>query len=614
MELSSAKLKWENGSPQSMTFGDIYFSKEGGIAETHAVFLAANQLAERLAARPDKLTIGETGFGTGLNLLCLLALWQSHPAPRPKLHFITTELYPLSPADMVQAHQAWPELAALSEMLRAVYPPAIAGAHRRYLFEGAVCVDFLWGDAAEKLSAYHPIDAAPVDCWFLDGFSPALNPDMWTPNLFEALAGLSHAGTTLSSFTVAGDVRRGLGNVGFTVTKQAGYGRKREMLTAVFEPEKATHTPPPLVNIHQQTGPIVVVGAGIAGVATAWQLARQLAPKGQNVCLIDRGAQACQAASSSPASAFTPFFQTEWTPRARLLMAGFLTTEHILAELRAKGHSFEAHQNGMVMLDMAAKNKRCQRFSDWQHSLDVPAPYRQTLSVEAVQALTGADLPYAGWLYPQAGWLCLSQLAQAMLADAGEKIDCHFATEVTALHHENGQWHLALTSLSDGQKMTMPASRVVLCQAYDAAALIPELSLTKVHGQILQLEKPAGLRDLTLPLNCGFTLLPDTQGRLHWGASFRHKISSPEILPEETEHLLAAFHDCFDFLPEAERAAVTQNAKIDIWAGLRCTHPSRMPLIGSVPNQPAGLYVNLAHGARGSLTGALMMPASLYAH
>ncbi len=614
MELSSAKLKWENGSPESETFGDVYFSNEGGPAETQAIFLAANQIGARLAACPTQLTIGETGFGTGLNLLCLLALWQSQPAPRPKLHFITTELYPLSPADMAQAHQAWPELADLSAMLRAVYPPAIAGAHRRYLFDGEICVDFLWGDAADKLNAYHPIDAAPVDCWFLDGFSPALNPDMWTPKLFQALAALSHAGTTLSSFTVAGDVRRGLADAGFKVSKQAGFGRKREMLTAVFEADETARPTPPLPNIHQQTAPIVVVGAGIAGVATAWQLARQLAPKGQNVCLIERGTEACQAASSSPASAFSPFFQPQWTPRARMLMAGFLTAEHMLADLRANGHVFDAQQKGMVMLDMAEKNKRCQRFAEWQHSLDVPDPYRQTLSVEAVQALTGVDVPYGGWLYPQAGWLHLSQLAQAMLADAGEKIDHYFSTEVTALRHEQGQWQLVLKSLSNGQETIMPAARVVLCQAHDAAALIPELPLTKVHGQIVQFPKPAGLKNLSLPLNCGFTLVPDAQEQLHWGASFRHKISQAEILPEETERLLAAFHDCFDFLPEAERAGVTQAAQIKVWAGLRCTHPTRMPLIGAVPNQPDGLYVNLAHGARGSLTAMLMMPPALYQH
>ena len=155
---------------------------------------------------------------------------------------------------------------------------------------------------------------------------------------------------------------------------------------------------------------------------------------------------------------------------------------------------------------------------------------------------------------------------------------------------------------------------MVLCQAHDAAALIPELPLTKVHGQIVQFPKPAGLKNLSLPLNCGFTLVPDAQEQLHWGASFRHKISQAEILPEETERLLAAFHDCFDFLPEAERAGVTQAAQIKVWAGLRCTHPTRMPLIGAVPNQPDGLYVNLAHGARGSLTGMLLMPPALYQH
>ncbi len=600
MELLPADLIWTQNGPQSRVFNDIYFSAEDGPAETEHVFLQANRLQERFAAQAEGVTISETGFGTGLNLLSVLSLWRSMPFPRPRLHYITTELYPLTLADIEKAQVAWPEWAWLAAQLRAIYPPAVTGAHRRWLFDGEgnedgeVCVDFLWGDAAKSLFAYQPLGGVRVDCWFLDGFSPAQNPQMWTPKLFASIAALSGPGTSLSSFTVAGDVRRGLEAAGFKIEKASGFGRKREMLKAEFTRSPAQKTVTPASRV-------LVIGAGIAGVSTAWQLAK----RGCRVIMIDAGADICASASGSPASAFTPFYQPDWSARARMLTAGFFTTDHILNSLHAKGHVIEGQRDGMLMLDMPDKSQRCERFSIWQHSLDLPDDIRKPLEANEMSELAGIDVSCAGWLYLKAGWLNLRSLADAMLADAAAQIELRLSCKATALNHNGQNWQVTLEAPNKAAEK-MPADIVVLACAASASNLLQGLELSCVHGQTLSFEAPPAFKNLQRPLNCGHTLLPNGKGKLSWGASFRHKINAPHVLPEETERLLDEFKTFFN-----QEVSLAQT-DIEVWAGLRCTHPSRMPLIGAVPAQPEGLYMHLAHGARGSLTASLMMARALY--
>ncbi|MGC6472849.1 MAG: tRNA (5-methylaminomethyl-2-thiouridine)(34)-methyltransferase MnmD [Parvibaculales bacterium] len=593
MELLPADLSWTKNGPTSRRFKDIYFSADDGRAETEHVFIRPNRIRERLA-ETDYLTVGETGFGTGLNLLSVLALWRGLPEPRPRLHYITTELHPLSMRDLEAAHKAWPDLADLSQILRQLYPPAVVGGHRRWMFDGAVCLDFLWGDAEQELKAYEPVGGVCVDCWFLDGFSPALNPGMWTQGLLDAVAGLSGPGTSLSTFTVAGVVRKGLDAAGFKVEKAPGFGRKRDMLTA----EYVTAVP---VSEQTPNRKMTVIGGGIAGVSAAWQMSM----RGYDVTVLEAGATICSGASGSPASAFTPFLQPEWSPRPRMLTSGFYTARHIFEVLRGRGHDIAGRQDGMLMLDMPDTSPRCARFSEWQSSLDLPETVRLRLTAQEMSEQAGVQLSCPGWLYPQAGWVNLPNLAAAMLADAQGRIETRFNRRVTAMDHDGRQWRLHCQS-EEGAVETVCAGKVVVACAAAAAELLPELNLNKVHGQILSFIAPPDLAGLQRPLNCGHSLLPHGDGRLSWGASFRHKIETAETLPEETDKLLKDLEQCFGHRLDAD------SADLRVWAGLRCTQPSRMPMIGAVAGRPDGLYVHLAHGARGSLTAALMMPESLY--
>lgn len=227
---TQAALEWRDGLPYSTAFGDVYFSSDDGLLETEYVFIQGNALVSRWQSLTDNnFTILETGFGTGLNFLCACKSWLAHAPANAALHFTSVEKYPLSPTDMHKALQHWPALQPIADELLAQYE-TLLNAGTATLFNGRTRLQVLFGDATECLSK---IDTK-ADAWFLDGFAPSKNPEMWQPALFEQMARLSQPHTTFATFTSAGIVRRGLTAAGFKVNKQPGFGKKREMICGYF--------------------------------------------------------------------------------------------------------------------------------------------------------------------------------------------------------------------------------------------------------------------------------------------------------------------------------------------------------------------------------------------
>ena len=224
-------IEWRDGQPYASEFKDVYFSTDHGLQETEYVFLQGNALTQRWQNLAHQtFTIAETGFGTGLNFLCAAKLWLELAPKNTHLHFISTEKYPLSQADITQALALWPELSLISTPFLAKYTHAVQSGTPLMLFESRIKLTLLIGDATLGLQTLN-LNQTRVDAWFLDGFSPAKNPDMWQPALFVQIAALSNTQSTFATFTSAGDVRRGLIAAGFAVQKKTGFGKKREMLT-----------------------------------------------------------------------------------------------------------------------------------------------------------------------------------------------------------------------------------------------------------------------------------------------------------------------------------------------------------------------------------------------
>ena len=263
-----------DGTPFSGRYGDVYYAAAGGPAQARHVFLAGNDLPARWQGR-ERFVILETGLGLGLNFLATWQAWRADPRACRELCFISLEKHPFAAADLAAAHAVWPEFASLAGTLQAQWPPLQPGEHRVVL-EGVpaaqgqeaagdggkregtemrgmpdvpemspspevhsaqnmpavqrVELRLLFGDAAALLPALTLAPDEAVDAFFLDGFSPAKNPDLWSPALCRALARLAKPGATLATWSVAGSVRRALSEAGFMVEKRPGFADKRQML------------------------------------------------------------------------------------------------------------------------------------------------------------------------------------------------------------------------------------------------------------------------------------------------------------------------------------------------------------------------------------------------
>ena len=222
------ELDWRDGMiPVSQRFDDPYFSLAGGLEETRHVFLTGNGLPERFR---DGFQIAELGFGTGLNLLAVLL---AHQGPG-HIHYTSFEAYPMPAEDIARALTAFPEVAGVAEPFLRQW-----AAGETVLRFPNLTATVVLGDARETLSAWN----GQADAWFLDGFSPAKNPELWSPDLMTEVARHTAPGGTFATYTAAGHVRRALSEAGFTVTRQPGFGRKRHMSVGVLQPSASSMSP-----------------------------------------------------------------------------------------------------------------------------------------------------------------------------------------------------------------------------------------------------------------------------------------------------------------------------------------------------------------------------------
>jgi tRNA 5-methylaminomethyl-2-thiouridine biosynthesis bifunctional protein len=308
-----------DGFPNDLDHNDGFYSRSGGLAETETVFLSGCGLPERWQGRPA-FTIGELGFGTGLNILATIRLWLDTRHHDGWLHLVTFEAHPMEQADAARALSAWPELAPLAERLLARWPVQAYGV-QRLTFEGwRVTLTVHVGSAAEML----PRAILQADAWFLDGFAPSRNPQMWSPALLDDVYRCAAPGCVVATYSAARSVRDGLESAGFTVNRLPGHGHKKHRLQAV---KPARHEG------HAEANPqsAIVVGGGVAGAVAAFTL-RQ---RGLSVTVIDPDPCGRYKASNNPAALVMPRLDRGDTATARFHKAAFLLAADRLGQLPA---------------------------------------------------------------------------------------------------------------------------------------------------------------------------------------------------------------------------------------------------------------------------------------
>jgi tRNA 5-methylaminomethyl-2-thiouridine biosynthesis bifunctional protein len=569
-------LLWKDGQPFSDRYGDVYFSTDSGLEETRHVFLQGNRLADRFSALKvgENFCIGETGFGTGLNFLCALQLFEQSAPSGASLDFFSIEKFPLSDEELRAALALWPELNEQAQTLLARWHRRVPGWNRWNFADGRVRLTLAVTDVDEALPQ---LPAGSVDAWFLDGFSPARNPEMWSDAVLSNMARASCAGATYATYTSAGWVRRGLQQAGFAVERVRGFGRKREMLRGGLQGVKLVGTAP---------SSALVIGAGLAGCAAAHALAR----RGIAVTLMDRAPMLASAASGNPRGILHARFGAGMVPLHRFVLAAY---GHALALLDEVLPVDGVTRTECGLLQLATPDTEAQRIAKLA-TLEWPPHLLQVVDMAKATELAGLPMTHGGLWFPAGGWVVPPQvcarLAQHPLVT--QRLGC----EVTALERTASVWR------ASGEGFSIEAEQVVVCCGHQARVLsqFSGFPLQSVRGQISELPATAASEAMRAVVCAEGYCAPAVAGRHVAGATTTFDDEAIDV--READHaanvLKLAAH-----MPGLNQALGTLDmARLTGRAGIRCSVPGATPLVGEV--EP-GLYCSLAHGTRGLLTAGI---------
>jgi tRNA 5-methylaminomethyl-2-thiouridine biosynthesis bifunctional protein len=555
---AQSPLVWtEDGQPRSRLYGDVYFSAEDGLSESRAVFLQGCDLPSAWAGR-DRFTVGELGFGTGLNILALLDLWRGAAEPGARLHIFSIEAHPITAEEARRALAAWPELADLPELLTARWPGPARGFHRVELPELRAVLDLAVMDVESALTAW----SGEADAWFLDGFSPALNPGMWREEIMTLVAARSAPGARAATFTVAGSVRRGLQAAGFAVEKKPGHGRKRQRLEAVLPGE-----PRPVARPRR----IAIVGAGIAGASAA----RALRVLSCEPLLLDVGGPGA-GASGNPAALVTPRLDAGLGPVAELFAQAFAHAVRL----------YEAAPGAIIargVLQLATAERDASRFTKISGS-DLFEP-------DALNLLTAAEASARlGEAVPGA-----LDIAGAVVIDPAAVLAA-WTSEVRRISVARIERRGAGWALFDaGGAMIAEADSVILAAGQACTALWPDTPLSPVRGQASwthdELAPPA--------VAWGGYAIP-TRGGLLFGATHDRGDETFDVRAGDHGRNLEVLRRVLPAL-----AARLAEVPLEGRAGVRATTPDRLPIAGPVRDAP-GLFLLTGFGSRGFSAAPLL--------
>lgn len=606
------------GPPRSGRYDDIYHPHDGALTQAQSVFLTGNGLPTRWQGR-SSFVIFETGFGLGLNFLATALAFQNDAHAPQRLHFISVEAHPVSPELLYAQQQALtaavPELAPLVTALYESRLLAVPGVHRRHFLDGRLSLTVFFGEAQQL----HRL-SFQADAFYLDGFSPAKNPQMWSEPVLTALANKAAPGTTLATWCVSGAVRRTLTQAGFRLEKAQGFGRKRERLQGVFEGRPScapfSSSPPS----EARTPPCaLVIGAGLAGTS----LAQRLAVRGWRVCVLEARARPAEGASGNHAGVLRPLPSLDDNFTSRLTRSASLYARAHLQTLSAQSLGLVWNACGVLHLGRDARHAQKMAHTVLTHGL--PENYIRFVSADEASTIAGVAVAEGGWWFPEGAVVGPRTLCEAQLASHPDRITVRCEAAVAQVVHEpvcageNPRW---VAKDAQGRVLGWGDHVVLACgTGLKALAQTAFLPLVPARGQVsvcaqntLTPEENRTFGRLQTAVCRQAYVTPFIDGAMAFGATFSVEPDQPKayaLRPEDHEDNRQKWEGIFPGL-HAPRPA-----RLDGRVGFRPATPDRLPIVGPLAVEEAGVceaahsrtapaWVLSGFGARGLVFAPLL--------
>lgn len=583
LSITPAEVDFSDPSaPASPAYGDVYHARAGALAQARHVFLGGNGLPARWRDR-DRFVVLETGFGLGNNFLATWDAWRQDPARSQRLVFVSVEKHPLRREDLARVHAGQP-LGDLAAQLLARWPPLTSGLHSLGFEGGRVELLLGLGDARDLLREL----VLQADAFYLDGFAPSRNPELWDDYLIKNLARLAAPEATAATWSISRPMRRAMAAAGFEVSLAPGFANKPEMTVARYAPRHTPQRPAGRELLAPQAREAVILGAGLAGAACAWALSRE----GVSCTVIDALPGPAQASSGNPAGLFHGTVNPDDGPHARFNRAAALATQAALGEL---GVDF---QPGLLRLETRLQLPDMQR-----------APgYVEPLAAAQAAALAGSALQGPAWFYPGGGAVSPGAYVRALLAASGARLQ--LGCQVAGLNPIDEGWQLidATGQVLHRTPLLVLAGGHAQLSLLSAAAGDLAADLVVQRGQLSHL--PSAPWCPGVPIAGDGYAIADGQGGVWCGATTQDHDVDTALRDDDQQDNFTRYARLAG-LPEVPQAPLSGRV------GWRLMTPDRLPMIGGItppgglaaqlrlsPRRP-GLVICTALGSRGISWAAL---------
>ncbi|MBL4822424.1 MAG: bifunctional tRNA (5-methylaminomethyl-2-thiouridine)(34)-methyltransferase MnmD/FAD-dependent 5-carboxymethylaminomethyl-2-thiouridine(34) oxidoreductase MnmC [Colwellia sp.] len=618
-----------DGTPYSEQFNEIYFDSESGYQQSENIFIHGNNITNRLQQSNDSFVIAETGFGTGLNFLLTLQAYRRLQVNFPntnvaKLNFISVEKFPFSKAQLAKSLTALPQLKVFTELLLAQYPEFESTNEQvtevnASFFDGKVSLKIIIADAAPGLSKIKTNNMGLVDAWYLDGFSPVKNPEMWSEQIFSEISRLSKDQASIATFTIAGFVKRHLQQIGFRVEEKFSNSNINQMLTGVFQQNPNTAKGYQLRPKITKPQHVSIIGGGIASACTAYALTK----KGIKVTLYCKDKALAQGASSNAIGALYPLLHQKDDDISLFYQQAFWRARALYGEVTERGFDFPHSWCGL--LEIAYKESIVKRQEKFTQLATWPTALIHQVGAEQASKIANITLTHGGLFMPNAGWIAPQPLVKQMINAANSTGKLTIKTDVLVhkieqvqpieeqAQNEKIHWRLATN------QGTFDASVLVVCGGAEVidADFIKQLPFSVVQGQVTSMQTNSSIKPLSTVICHKGYLTPinsnsQQQGIHCIGATFKKNNTSTIATKEDDKFNLAMLESCLPDL--AKEINWTEQDISSSKARLRCMTPDHMPMVGAMPDiqQHLETYPHLAKDKNWQYKQAAPVVKNLY--